>query len=264
MIPGLPDGFHIASRSYGSASDHKIDLEQLTDVERAYVSLFRNEPRRRASAAARAACRSILQQIGRVEWQVIPDEHGAPHFVTIPEGESVTTASVSLTHSEGLALALVSETRDILAVGLDLERPQPSILRTLDDFFTREEIAQIRALKPKDGVLLATRIWASREAVLKVLGTGFGATAQSVSIDVIDEGRGRAHVSAIDGLPQGLSLELRLSTIEGLIACVAWIENQDLKALRDARPEPRRSFPWTNFKTRMFHDNSKQTIGGLV
>jgi phosphopantetheinyl transferase len=264
VITSLPEGFHMAFRSYGSSMDHKVDLGRLTEVERAYVALFRNEPRRRASAAARAACRKILHQIGHTGWQVIPDEHGAPHLVTIPEGEPVSTASVSLTHRNGVAAALLSETRDTLAVGLDLERPQPSILRTLDDFYTSEEAQQVRALKPKDGVLMATRIWAAREAVLKTLGLGFGATPQSVSIRVIDDQKGAAVVRGIEGLPERLSVELRFGYVEDLMACVAWIERQDLAELRACRPKPRRSFPWTNFKARMFDNNKTQKIGGMA
>lgn len=264
MIPALPEGFHVAFRSYGSSVDHKVDLGRLTEVERAYVALFRNEPRRRASAAARVACRKILMQIGHTGWQVIPDEYGAPQLVTIPEGEAVSTASVSLTHRNGVAAALLSESQDTLAVGLDLERPQPSILRTLDDFYTKEEGQQIRALKPKDGVLLATRIWAAREAVLKILGLGFGATPQSVSIGVKSEYEGKAVVRGIEGLPETLAVELRFGFVEELVVCVGWIERQDLTALRACRPKPRRSFPWTNFKSRMFDQNKTQKIGVMA
>jgi phosphopantetheinyl transferase len=262
MIPMLPEGFHLAFRSYGSAVDHKVDLGRLSEVERAYVALFPNEGRRRASAAARVACRKILHQIDCTQWQVIPDEHGAPSLVTIPEGEPVSIASVSLTHRNGVAAALLSETRDTLAVGLDLEHPQPSILRTLDDFYTTEEIQQVRSLRPKDAVLLATRIWAAREAVLKTLGLGFGASPQTVSVTIKDDTLGSAIVREKPGFFAEMCVELRFGFVEDLVACVAWIERQDVALIRANRPEPRRSFPWTNFKSRMFDKN--QPHGGMA
>ena len=248
MTVQLPHTMRLAFHGYGSPEDHQVDMARLRPTERKYVELFRNPERRQASAAARIAGHKVLDSLGCNHVSVLPDDHGAPEVLSIHDGTTVETVGISLTHRKGGAAAVVSADPESLAIGIDIEDPNPSLLKTLDDFFTESEQSEIRALKPVHAVQRATAIWAAREATLKAIGLGFAVPARCVDVHIIDETTGTAKVHNIDEFPSDIQVELRFGTIDGMTLCVAWITSHSLQQLRNRRPSPRRTFAWTGIQ----------------
>ncbi len=244
----LPHTMRVAFHGYGSAEDHRADMARLRPTERKYVELFRNPERRQASAAARIAGHKVLDSLGCNQVSVLPDDHGAPEVLSIHDGAAVNNLGISLTHRKGVAAAVVSADPDSLAIGIDIEDPSPTLLKTLDDFFTDSEQAEIRALKPVHAVKRATAIWAAREATLKAIGLGFAVPARCVNIVLNDEMMGSSHVHGIEAFPSDIRAELRFGTIDGMTLCVAWITSHSMEQLRTLRPAPRRTFAWTGIQ----------------
>jgi phosphopantetheinyl transferase (holo-ACP synthase)/acyl carrier protein len=148
---------------------------------RDWAGLARPEKRRTewllARIAAKEAVRRLVKERAGLEvWsadiEIRPDEHGKPQV----HGEWLKglgwIPALSLTHSQGVAVALAADSAKDLSVGIDLESLPPE----RDGFeklaFTPEELA----LAPPSGLpgskewLL--RCWCAKEAVSKALGRG--------------------------------------------------------------------------------------------
>ena len=106
---------------------------------------------------------------------------------SLESGEPVVhgaEARVSITHREGRAMAIASSRH---RVGIDAEPITSRGDAFLQDWFTAGE----RSLMGRDSVL-QTAAWSTKEAVLKILGTGMALSPRD--IEVIDLADGRARV----------------------------------------------------------------------
>lgn len=110
---------------------------------------------------------------------IVPAESGAP--IVFANGQPMS-ASLSISHRDGRALAVVSPLG--IAVGCDLERAEPHSSTFLQQFFTPAEIEQVERSERLDSPCIETVIWSAKETVLKMLALGLRVDTRSVSISV--------------------------------------------------------------------------------
>jgi len=179
---------------------------------------------------------------------VLPDDHGTPTAVNALTGAQLPNISVSLSHRDGVAGALVCTDATGPALGLDLERPRAAILKTMDDFFVDRERDVILDLDQDEAILMATYVWAAREATLKAACLGFAVPASAVEVLYVGKDGGRALLKGIESKESQLEVGLRFGEVEDMITCVAWIPGRTAREMRSLREKPRRSFVWAGIQ----------------
>lgn len=110
--------------------------------------------------------------------EIVCDEHGKPRLAR-------GGLEFNLSHSGGLALIAVSQTRP---VGVDIEqlRPGRDFLALAERAFAPDAAAQVREAAPEERPPVFYRHWVRHEARLKCLGVGLSGTAPSASVEVRD------------------------------------------------------------------------------
>ena len=97
---------------------------------------------------------------------ILNDSRSAPFFA---DG----TRSVSITHGEGLAAAIVTD-RERLSVGIDVQNMSPKHTQVITRFLSEKEKAFFDAQNAQYGRdFLATAMWVAKEALSKLLLLGF-------------------------------------------------------------------------------------------
>jgi 4'-phosphopantetheinyl transferase len=135
----------------------------------------------RAGAAAGRTNRSGVYDAGqfaslsRVEIRAAED--GAPEAAL--DGVELPV-SLSLSHSEGRALAAVAA--EELAIGCDIELVESRSSEFVHDYFTPAERAAIDAAGPDRRALAATLMWSAKESALKALRVGLRFDTRSVEV----------------------------------------------------------------------------------
>ena len=92
------------------------------------------------------------------------------------------TISISISHSEGVGLCVLSGDTD--ALGCDLEKINARSESFLSDYFTAREIERVKACPAADRPLAATLTWCAKESALKTLREGLRRDTRSVEADV--------------------------------------------------------------------------------
>ena len=107
-------------------------------------------------------------------------ERGKP-FIAAQCQPRDAQVSFNLSHSEGRALLVVSDGRD---VGADIEavNPRTSVLNIAGSYFSGPELAAIREAPAERTLDTFFRYWTAKEAVLKAQGCGLGAPLDSFCI----------------------------------------------------------------------------------
>lgn len=150
------------------------------------------------------------------DFVVLPNEGGVP----IPYDSKLNPLPFSLTisHTQGVALAGVTELPTLL--GADVERliERPAIV--VDDYFTTLEKSFVNQGSIEHQRIQATCIWALKEAALKALGDGLRRSTQS--IEVYDMSPSSSYTPALMRADDGTCLIASIRLIaEGAIAvCV--------------------------------------------
>jgi 4'-phosphopantetheinyl transferase len=158
------------------------ELERwLTPEELAEGCRFRHPGRRRQWLLGRVAAKRLAgESLGNpAAVRVRRGPQGAP-WLADPAGRPQPLA-LSLAHAEGLALA-VTAPGAATRLGADLERVEPRGVAFLEDHYTPAERRWLDGLAPAERPLAACVAWTVKEAVLKALGVGLGAPADSVSV----------------------------------------------------------------------------------
>lgn len=133
------------------------------------------------------ASRMVIKKLIKA---VLPDQHGrdmnqievhkepsgAPYIVI---NHQRVQASVSLSHSNGFVLAACSPAS--LPLGVDVERIEPRAGVFLEDFFTRDEISQVKKSNGKED-LITTLFWSGKEAVLKANTSGLSQDTRRINL----------------------------------------------------------------------------------
>lgn len=179
------------SPSYTIAGDVQVwafslntpaDDRTLSNDERARATRLIMPEVRRRFVMGRARLRAILgQSIGVAPGELvfIYGEHGKPMLPGDP-------VYFNLTHSGDHALLALAPR----PVGIDLERVQssPNLAQMVGMTFHADEAAAWNALPDEQKLLAFTRTWARKEAVVKAMGAGLGAS-QTFCIPVTDAER---------------------------------------------------------------------------
>lgn len=143
----------------------------LTPAELEIFHGFRYDKRRQEWLGGRIAAKQAVQLMARAtmtpsllfrECSILPDEHGRPQVTPLPCG--FPTASVSISHSAGFAVALACSEG---CCGVDIQQKNPTLLKVQERFASEEELAAFSPiLSPLTRLGL---VWAAKEAVKKCL-----------------------------------------------------------------------------------------------
>jgi 4'-phosphopantetheinyl transferase EntD len=117
-------------------------------------------PKRLAEfAAGRRAARAAMATLG-IPPIAIP--HGTDRAPQWPDG-----VSGSISHTDGLCLAMIGRSDDWVGLGLDVERDHPLDAALWPEILRAEELARIHALPGAEQGLGAMGIFVAKEAVYK-------------------------------------------------------------------------------------------------
>ena len=180
---------------------------------RDWAELARPENRRTewllARIAAKEAVRRLVKESAGLEvWsadiEIRPDEHGKPQV----HGEWLKvlgwTPALSLTHSQGVAVALAADGANGLSVGIDLEGLRPP----RDGFeklaFTPEELDLAPSLGLPESKEWVLRCWCAKEAVSKALGRGLPGGPRDLIIRQLNGDSGRLQLEVSGKLAREL------------------------------------------------------------
>ena len=106
---------------------------------------------------------------------------GAPEAFV---GGQIASASISLSHSNGIALCAIAPLGT--ALGCDLELIEPRSEAFVTDYFTDHEQAWVTRASASDRPLLATLLWSAKESALKALHEGLRLDTRSVIVSFRD------------------------------------------------------------------------------
>lgn len=174
-------------------ADLPAGTDWLSAGERARLGRMTLLPRRTSFLVGRLAARRALAAAGRAahaSWriEIVAAPDGAPEATLDGSPLPVTLA---LSHSGGYAICAVSLGR--LAIGVDLERIVPRGEGLVEDFFTAEERAMVRAAPAERRSLLVNLIWSAKESALKALRQGLRRDTRDVNVRLAEvDGLGAA------------------------------------------------------------------------
>ena len=159
------------------------ELDWLTAGERDRFDGFRFDKRRQDWLLGRWAAKLALleladepaRDIRRFEIATAPDGAPMARIDGRPFG-----GQLSLSHSNGRALATVS--RETTALGCDIELIEPRSDVFVETWFTESERAHVEKASPFARDSLVTTIWSAKESTLKALRTGLQADTRSVEV----------------------------------------------------------------------------------
>lgn len=151
-------------------------------------------PKRAAEwLAGRAALKRIIRRVASVAGEELPeqrqirifqDENGKP-FAEIVGFPGRKLSDLSLSHSNGLAMAAAAVPGAFAGIGVDVEKVEVRSDSWAQDYFTEEEI---RAAGEEDTRWLElTKRWCLKEAALKALGTGLRFDLKDINVARVDK-----------------------------------------------------------------------------
>ncbi len=162
----------------------------LSERERAIAARMYFEKRRQdwklgRWCAKQAVIRSLklpAEAAFRVEIMAASD--GAPEAFL---EDRLSTVSISISHSAGVAFCAVAEAG--VSLGCDLEEIGPRETNFAADYFTRDEVGAVEKAAPADRDRLITLIWSAKESVLKALRQGLRRDTRSVQVNLPEDRR---------------------------------------------------------------------------
>lgn len=114
---------------------------------------------------------------------VASDPDGAPRLI-VDRGLNLQSAignlQLSISHCDGHALCAIDSSAGS-QIGADIELVEPRSPQFAEDYFTEQELAQVRAAPPAERDTVTTLIWSAKEAALKALRLGLTVDTRSVS-----------------------------------------------------------------------------------
>ncbi|MFP4600332.1 MAG: SDR family NAD(P)-dependent oxidoreductase [Persicimonas sp.] len=183
-----------------------MDLEAddiLADSEREAFERLKSETRRGEWLAARVAAKDLVSCHLRNFYGVRPaladvviakDEHGAPFIELRGEAtEQLADAllpNITITHSNGVAIAAMAGPGKSSRVGIDLELIERRADSFAENYFSAEERAlelpDSKAPASEQRSVLLTTLWSIKEAVSKALGLGLHLSTGEVAIEALE------------------------------------------------------------------------------
>jgi phosphopantetheine--protein transferase-like protein len=120
--------------------------------------------------------------------RIVQDELGKP-IAELTDNPGTTIGDISLSHSNGLAMAVASASGSFVGLGIDVEKVEERSDSWAHDYFTEDEIRV--ADESGNRMLALTGMWSLKEAFLKALGTGLRFDLKEVRVAAVDD-MGRA------------------------------------------------------------------------
>jgi acyl transferase domain-containing protein/phosphopantetheinyl transferase len=165
--------------------------------------------------AAKDAVRDfVLRQWGLAlhpaDVEIVPDATGQPTVTGAWTSQVPRLPLISISHVEGTAIAVVTDSDGISGVGVDLERHgrmKPG-METVS--FTARERAMLDGFDGDDWQAWALRLWCAKEAASKATGGEVGSLSAALAIEHIDKESGEVLVRCTS--PNGDSETLFAST----------------------------------------------------
>ncbi|HMP77419.1 MAG TPA: acyltransferase domain-containing protein [Kiritimatiellia bacterium] len=165
--------------------------------ERKHYHAMRGNERRRnhwlfGRVAAEDAVRILLNEqhaldVGTADIAILPDDRGRPLVGGLWRGtRPALPMHVSIAHTDGLAVGIACEGKDIQGIGIDVERLREPSAEFIEGAFSDRDRA-LAAGNPER----AWRWWCAKEAVGKALGVGLFHGARELAVAGEDAATGR-------------------------------------------------------------------------
>lgn len=157
----------------------------LTETDFAEFASIRHIATRDRSLATRALLRKALSEVTSdrtqaTEWTFERGEHGKPLL-----GSAHPQLHFSCSHTPWMSAVAVSRTHP---VGIDIECAQPRSDEDLtDDYFTSCERMALSRLPVHTRAQARARLWALKEATVKMLGTGLAYDISELEFDPVQD-----------------------------------------------------------------------------
>lgn len=170
--------------------------ENMTEEEARLLS-EKVVPKRAAEwAAGRAAVRKCLERLLATagsshlggEIRIVQDEQGKP-IAELSGQPGIQIGEVSLSHSNGIAMAMAGLPGEFRGIGVDVEKIESRSEAWAGDYFSEEEIVSAGNGDRRWAQL--TRMWCLKEAALKALGIGLRFDLKDIRVASLDSS-GRA------------------------------------------------------------------------
>jgi phosphopantetheinyl transferase len=180
-----PEGFFVTRESWRSAASRYFIARRWLDWDDMGHYLAKNPRAQRFWLLGRISANDAVRQwlwdhgygkLHPVQIRIRNEESGRP----VVSGPFTEDLRLSVAHTEGLGVALVSEGRD---VGIDVEKIVPRDEDLIRSAFTEAEQA---LLPEQDRDEWLTRLWVAKEAVGKLRGTGLAGKPKSLQLSEID------------------------------------------------------------------------------
>ena len=152
---------------------------------------------------AKDAVRHLLRERHGLELcpadvEILPDRAGRPTVVGRWAQRVPAVPTVSISHTAGLAVALVGSGESDLGVGVDLEHIDRMTQDVRALAFSETERRLLTTLQPSDGAEWSLRFWCAKEAVAKALGEGMRRGPQALVVLSADPQNGAVDVAVAD------------------------------------------------------------------
>lgn len=138
------------------------------DAEKRRLLSVKNEKKALEGLGAMLALSCALKRLGSGDrFEIVRDENGKPYFA------ERGAPSFSISHSNGICVAAVSDTERALGVDVELIRDVRGLSAIAERYFNDEERRIFRA----DGMSAETffKLWTAKEALAKLDGAGLSA-----------------------------------------------------------------------------------------
>jgi phosphopantetheinyl transferase (holo-ACP synthase) len=202
--------------------------ETLTETEASEYARLTVPKRAREWITGRVALKSSVRRLMAASGkeapmnssiEIVTDDQGKP-MAQLAGQPGGALGQVSLSHSNGLAMAAASATDIFQGLGVDVEVVEARTDSWVNDYFTDNEI---RAAGDGDRRWLElTRMWCLKEAALKAMGTGLRFDLREIDAGSVDA-RGRARLEFhnhaaryLEDTPAG-ELEARVDEANGMV-----------------------------------------------
>jgi 4'-phosphopantetheinyl transferase len=184
-----------ASLDPAPMSVHEL-AQTLSEEERTRARRFLFERDRRRFIVCRGVLRALLGRYLRSAPASLQFRYGAHGKPALAGGAGETALRFNVAHADGTALYGVTLGCEI---GIDLERVRSEVAsdQIAEQFFSRREVAELRAQRPANRPEAFYTCWTRKEAYLKARGEGLSFPLSRFSVS-IGPGRPAALVSTPD------------------------------------------------------------------
>ncbi|MDG1137163.1 MAG: polyketide synthase dehydratase domain-containing protein, partial [Phycisphaerales bacterium] len=206
----------IARVKAGSSSGAKA---LLTEAEHAELTSRGTEKRQTDRILGRVAAKQAVSQLTGLDpasFEIFNRESGEP---VVRTSDGSTVPHISISHRDGEAIAVATNTG---RAGIDLEVVEARAPSFAETWFRLDERAMCQGDPRRE-----SQVWAIKEAVLKVLGTGLRLDPREVEVLDVSDGHGSVRlwgeVATRHAALGGGELTVDVEDEQTLVIAVAWM-----------------------------------------